>query len=228
MTTGQPHNQALDEETTGELRRYVALLLQANSQVRIVGPRDETTLWDDQIVSSLSLLPLLPERGCVIDVGTGGGIPGAVLAICRRDLDFTLLDSQSRKTRALGAIVDALGLANAHVVCARSEEHAAERRESYDCAVVCAVSDAGVVAEYLSPLVRVGGTLLAMKGSSAAEEVAPMAGRWGEIGLSEPQLHPYRQGDHTNHVVVWEKVSPCPAKYPRRPGRAEKVPWWRR
>ncbi|MBP3837470.1 MAG: class I SAM-dependent methyltransferase, partial [Pyramidobacter sp.] len=54
-----------------------------NERVRLVGPRDETTLWNEHIVDCLNVLPLLPESGAVVDVGTGGGLPGAVLAICR-------------------------------------------------------------------------------------------------------------------------------------------------
>ncbi|MBQ9422995.1 MAG: class I SAM-dependent methyltransferase, partial [Pyramidobacter sp.] len=88
-----------------------------NVRVRLVGPRDETTLWNEHIVDCLNVLPLLPESGAVVDVGTGGGLPGAVLAICRPSQEFTLIDSLSRKTNALSAIVDELGLDNARVVC---------------------------------------------------------------------------------------------------------------
>lgn len=222
-----PPLPVLTEETLRRLRHYASLMIDMNERVRLVGPRDEETLWRDHIADCLHLLPLLPERGSVIDVGTGGGLPGAVLAICRPDLRFTLLDSLSRKTNALAQIVSELGLANAEVVCARSEDQASSRREAYDCAVVRAVSEAGVIAEYLTPLVVPGGTIAAMKGSAVGGELEPVAGRWGELGLSEPRQYGYDQCGHENYILQWDKLAPCPAAFPRRPGRAEKKLWWR-
>jgi len=217
----------LAQETEARLRRYGALLCAMNERVRLVGPRDETTLWNEHIVDCLNVLPLLPESGAVVDVGTGGGLPGAVLAICRPSQEFTLLDSLSRKTNALSAIVDELGLDNARVVCSRSEDLATGSRESFSCAVVRAVSEAGIIAEYLSPLVAPGGKLIAMKGSSVGDELAPLEGRWGELGLKDPVTYEYEQNGHAAYMLVWEKAAPCPEKYPRRPGRAEKKLWWR-
>ena len=161
-------------KTVTQLRRYASLLAVANERVRLTGPYDEETLWTDHIEDCLHVLPLLPPSGTVVDVGTGGGLPGAVLAVCRPDLKFTLLDSLSRKTKALAEIIAALKLPNAEVICMRSEDFAAARRERYDAAVVRAVSEAGVIAEYLAPLVREGGALIAMKGSSVGEELAPL------------------------------------------------------
>ncbi len=222
-----PPCPSLDADTEAKLRRYGALLLETNERVRLVGPRDETTLWNEHIADCLRLLPLLPPSGSVIDVGTGGGLPGAVLAICRPDLSFTLLDSLSRKTNALSDIVSQLKIANARVVCARSEDFAAEHRESFSCAVVRAVAEAGIIAEYLSPLVAPGGRLTAMKGSSVAEELAELEGRWGRLGLSEATLYEYELNGHNSAMLVWEKTAPCPPEFPRRPGRAEKKNWWR-
>ena len=215
------------QEILERLRRYCGLLCAMNERVRLVGPRDEETLWKEHIEDCLHLRPLLPEKGTLVDVGTGGGLPGAVLALCRPDLSFTLLDSLSRKTNALAEILDQVGVPNAKVVCARSEDAAAQWREAFDCAVVRAVSEAGVIAEYLSPLVAPGGRLLAMKGSAVEEELATLLGLWSRMGLSEPEVQFYERADHRRYVVIWRKVLPCPPEFPRRPGRAEKKLWWR-
>ncbi len=217
---------SLPDETTEKLRRYADLLLCANERVRLVGPRDAETLWRAHIADCLHLLPLLPPSGSVIDVGTGGGLPGAVLAACRPDLRFTLLDSLSRKTNALSKIVSDAGIKNAEVVCARSEDFAASHRESFNCAVVRAVSETGVIAEYLSPLVKVRGRAVAMKGIAALDELSALRGRWGDLGFSEAQLYEYEQDGHSNFMLVWEKTGPCSASFPRRAGRAEKKGWW--
>ena len=222
-----PPAPPLSSETLAQLRRYADLLCSMNDRVRLVGPRDAETLWSDHIEDCLRLLPLLPQAGSVIDVGTGGGLPGAVLAICRPDLQFTLLDSLSRKTKALSEIVAELGLQNAQVVCCRSEDYAAAHREAFQCAVVRAVSEAGIIAEFLTPLVAQGGLIAAMKGSSVGEELAPMSGKWSKIGLSNPRLYEYGFKDHTNFMLCWDKIKACPDAYPRSPGRAEKKPWWK-
>ncbi len=221
-----PPAPTLPDATVDKLRRYADLLLSANERVRLVGPRDAGILWRDHIADCLRLLPLLPPSGCVVDVGTGGGLPGAVLAICRPDLHFTLLDSLSRKTNALAKIVSDAEIENATVVCARSEDFAAAHRERFDCAVVRAVSGTGVIAEYLSPLVALHGRAVAMKGSAALDELSGLRGRWGELGLSEVQLFEYDLNGHSNFMLVWEKDAPCPAAFPRRSGRAEKKGWW--
>ncbi len=223
--TGSP--QDLAGENLEGLRRYCALLHRANQTVRLAGPRDEETLWEDHVLDCLYLLPLLPSRGEVLDLGTGGGLPGAVLALCRPDLSFTLADSLSRKTAALEAIVRQLGLQNAGVICCRSEDLALQRREAFQCSLVRAVSEAGVIAEYLAPLTAQGGTVLAMKGPAWEEETAPLAGRWQELGLSEPKAWHYCLAGRHRFVIQWDKIGPCPPAYPRRPGRAEKKLWWR-
>ncbi|MDY3868523.1 MAG: 16S rRNA (guanine(527)-N(7))-methyltransferase RsmG [Pyramidobacter sp.] len=217
----------LAPDTEQQLRRYGALLCSVNERVRLVGPRDEATLWDEHIADCLHLRAVMPENGSVIDVGTGGGLPGVVLALCRPDLQFTLLDSLSRKTNALREIVRELGMNNAEVVCARSEDMAQTARETFTLAVCRAVSECGIIAEYLSPLVVPGGGIAAMKGPSAEEELAPLTGMWDRLGLSEPEIVYYDMPDHKRHVILWKKIAPCPPSFPRRPGRAEKKPWWK-
>lgn len=216
-----------DESILKKLHEYCSLLHETNEKVRLVGPRDEEILWKEHILDCLHLLPLLPEKGKVIDVGTGGGLPGAVLAICRPDLEFTLLDSLSRKTNALSEIVRKLDIGNAEVVCSRSEDFSALHREQFDCAVIRAVSEAGVICEYLAPLITPGGCALAMKGSAIGDELDPLCGKWTGLGFDDPELYQYEIAGHPTYLLVWNKATPCPAKYPRRPGRAEKRPWWR-
>lgn len=209
------------------LRSYVDLLIEANQRARLTGPQDGAVLWNEHIMDCLPLVDLLPDQGSVIDVGTGGGLPGVVLAICRPELHFTLMDSLSRKCVALSSIVSQMKLPNVTVLCSRSEELAQKEREQWDVAVVRAVSEAPVVAEYLSPLVRVGGKLLAMKGPAWREEVQPIQGKWERIGLSEPDGWWYKLGDKQRWIVQWNKTCPCSPAFPQRPGRAEKVFWWR-
>ena len=84
-------------ENEEALRHYITLLSAANEVARLTGPSDEELLWNDHLLDCASALPLLPTEGKIIDVGTGGGLPGIVWAICRPQLKVTLLDSITRK-----------------------------------------------------------------------------------------------------------------------------------
>ena len=214
------------EDNEERLRRYVSLLVKANELARLTGPSDEDTLWRAHVADCASAVPLLPERGAVIDVGTGGGLPGIVWAVCRPGLKVTLLDSITRKCALVDKIAAAMGRANVSVVCSRSEDYAKKQCEKFDAAAARAVCASGVLAEYLTPFVKRGGRLLAFKGPKAAEELAPAEGKWKSLGLSEPRLVSYALEDMERCVVVWDKAAPTPKGIPRRPGMAEKFPWY--
>lgn len=172
-------------------------------------------------------MPLLPEEGPVVDVGSGGGLPGIVWAVCRPDLDVFLLDSVGKKCRATQGIIDALGLLNVSVLCGRSEDIAKTRRESFSLACARAVASAGVTAELLSPLVKVGGRLLTFKGPKLAEELEGIKDTaWRRLGLGAPEVRPYGGEGSSRCFVLWEKDASCPRAFPRRPGLAASKEWW--
>ncbi|MDR1740529.1 MAG: 16S rRNA (guanine(527)-N(7))-methyltransferase RsmG [Synergistaceae bacterium] len=211
-----------DPAATALLRRYAGAL--SASPIRLTGTRDAGEIYDVHVMDCLRSLPFLPcGPSRVIDVGSGGGLPGLVWAICRSDISVTLLDSVRKKCTATEAIIAALGVKNVSVVWARCEEYAARPgvRESYALAAARAVAHTGVLAEYLSHLVAVGGRLLAFKGPKAEaeiEEIEKIAGtgkHWGALGLKAPEVIPYGDGGH--RFVLWEKIAHLsrPRKYPR-------------
>jgi 16S rRNA (guanine527-N7)-methyltransferase len=171
----------------------------------------------------LTLLGHLGDARTVVDVGSGGGMPGLPLKIARPDLDLTLVEADQRKAAFLAHASADLGL-QVQVVADRAEVAGhGPLRERFDLAVCRALATLPVVVELCLPLVRVGGTLLAMKtGTERLEEA-----RWASatLGGGTMQLLPApssarRQGA----LVVVTKVAPTPADYPRRPGQPNKRP----
>jgi 16S rRNA (guanine527-N7)-methyltransferase len=246
--------ERLEREWEAPLRRYAKILASCAS-ARLTGTRGAEELYDLHIRDCLHSVPLLsqsrgtlsPDNGAqgsstpahkVIDVGSGGGLPGMVWAICRPGLSVTLLDSVKKKCRAMEEMAAELGLANVSVVWGRCEEHAARARENYAFAAARALAHAGVLAEYLSPLASRGGRLIAFKGPKGEDELREVGDhRWAALGLSRPRLIPYDPGagrrsglgevPRSYFFAVWEKNAPCPPAYPRRPGLAGAKSWWR-
>lgn len=209
------------------LREYCSILASYSGKVRLTGPSDPDILWNEHILDCCSALSFLPEEGTVLDLGTGGGLPGIAWAICRPDLEIHLLDSIRKKCTALEQIIRDLSLKNVKVICSRSEELAKTSREHYHMVAARAVTSTGVLLEYMTPLVKPGGMGLALKGPAYIDETDGLDERWSELGFSSPRIWNYILGSSTHYILVWEKLRTCPAGLPRRPGMAEKKPWWR-
>jgi 16S rRNA (guanine527-N7)-methyltransferase len=185
--------------------------------------RADRALIDDSLVL-LDFLPPGPLR--VIDVGSGGGLPGLPLRLARPDLTLTLLEANRRKAAFLVQASATLGLADVEVVALRAEEagHDPRHRETYDFALARALAAMPVLVELCLPFVAVGGRLLAMKTDAALEAESALAaierlgGRFHEIAAAASSARSLGQ------VVVIEKVRPTPPEYPRRPGVPERRP----
>lgn len=210
---------------------YVALLLEANARInltRIVEPLDVARF---HLLDALSALPLLDglEPHGAMDLGSGGGMPGIVLALARRDMAWTLVDSVRRKADAMRRFIDALGLGikNVAVVAERAEilGRDPEHRERSDLVVARACAALPVLAELALPMIRVGGALLGWKGSLSDEELRSGHAAATQLGGGAPEVLPTgvaALGDH--RFVLVRKVGPTPDQYPRRAGEAARRP----
>lgn len=152
--------------------RYAELLAEHGVERGLIGPREVDRLWDRHLLNSAVVAEVLPRSVAIVDLGSGAGLPGIPLAIARPDLSVTLLESMARRVEWLEHVARTLGL-DVSVVRGRAEEPAIRRRVSgADVVVARAVAPLAKLVEWSLPLLRVGGSLVAMKGASAAEEVA--------------------------------------------------------
>jgi len=196
---------------------------------RIVEP-DEIAV--KHFLDSLSVVQALPKNlpptFSLIDVGTGPGFPGLPLKIALPNIRLTLLESVGKKTKFLQHIVDMLQLKNVFVLNARAEEagRQATRREQYSVAVARAVASVPVLAEYLLPLVKLGGVAIMQKGQDPTDEIKSAANALGILGGKVEQIIPVQlnQLDAARHLIVIKKVKSSPKQYPRRPGLPAKKP----
>ena len=215
-------------EAADRLERYVALLLRANERLNLTRVTEPAAVARLHLLDALSAIPHLtavaPARA--VDLGSGGGVPGMVLAVVTPETRWTLVDSVGKKVAALQEFVDALGLVNVEVRAARAEELGrGVARGRFDVATARACAALPVLLEYALPLLRVGGRAIAWKGCMPESELQA-----GRIAAAELGGGPTRilatgrpaLGDHV--FVLVEKHSATPDRYPRRAGDPARRP----
>jgi 16S rRNA (guanine527-N7)-methyltransferase len=160
--------------------RYTSFLAGPGVERGLIGPREVERLWDRHVLNCAVMTELMPSSANVIDIGSGAGLPGIVLAIMRTDLSVTLLEPLLRRTVFLQECVDLLSLSNVTVRRARAEEVVGEY--AADVVTARAVAPLERLAGWALPLLRPEGELLALKGERAAaelEEARPVLEKFG-------------------------------------------------
>jgi 16S rRNA (guanine527-N7)-methyltransferase len=185
--------------------RYASILAGAGVERGLIGPREGPRLWERHLLNCAVLGELLPPGDRVLDVGSGAGLPGIVLAVSRPDLEVTLLEPLARRATFLQEVVDDLGLATVTVIRGRAEEQRGRLR--FPTVTARAVAPIDRLAGWCLPLVELGGRLLAMKGESAAEELSRHRGVLAKLGVQDSAVRQCGTGvvDPPTTVVVLER-----------------------
>ena len=152
---------------------YAELLIGDGVVRGLIGPREAPRIWERHLLNCAVVAEIIPPDARVIDVGSGAGLPGVVLAVARPDLSVVLLEPLARRAAFLSEVVSALGLAETTVVKARAEEWVrGSRHDRADVVTARALAPLDRLVAWCLPLVAAGGRVLALKGESATEEVA--------------------------------------------------------
>jgi len=222
--------QSLNSRQLSAINRYNEELVSWNAQHNLTAIREPESVRVKHFLDSLSAY--IAIRGSsferVIDVGTGAGFPGLPLKILCPDIKLTLVESIGKKAAFCRHVVEVLELKDVEVVQTRAEilGQDARHRERYDWALARAVAVMPVLLEYLLPLVRVGGRVLAMKGESAPAETQAAENAARILGGHLRQLLPVILPGvvEERYLVIVDKVATTPEKYPRRVGIPAKRP----
>lgn len=225
-------NISISKEMKEKLLYFSELVLSKNEKMNL------TNIVEPESVAYLhfvdSLLPMnyydFKDKK-VVDVGTGAGFPGIPLAIANPTMSVLLLDSQKKRLDFLDEVIKKLDLPHVSTLHMRSEEAGkdGQYREKFDVSISRAVANMSLLIEYMAPLVKVNGYMMALKGKSVEEEIYLAADGFKTLGLETPQVNfisiPFEERTHA--IVMAKKSNKTPKKYPRHHGQMLKQPFAR-
>ena len=216
----------LKEAIQDQLCAFGHAMVKQNEVMNLTGITEDEQVAKLHLIDSLTVLKCADLAGkSLIDVGCGAGFPGVPTAIACPEAKVTLLDSLAKRMNWLETILPQLGVANAECVTARAEEAIVDRRETYDYATSRAVARLNILLELTAPYVKVGGAVLALKGSAAREELEEAKSAISKLGLQIESVNDFTVDTDTVHtVIVLRKIRPTPAKFPRRYAKIKQAP----
>ena len=214
----------LDESRVDTLCAFGEAVVKQNEVMNLTAITEPTAVAKLHLADSVSLLKCVDLKGkTLIDVGCGAGFPGVPVKIACPEVKLTLLDSLGKRMNWLETILPTLGV-TARYITGRAEEAVTSCREQYDFASSRAVARLNILLELTAPFVKVGGAVLAMKGTAAEDELQEAKGAIAKLGRRvESVTHfPLDGADHA--VIVLRKIKPTPAQYPRRYAKIKQSP----
>ena len=215
---------SLEESAVQTLCDFGHAVVEQNKVMNLTAITEPDQVAKLHLLDSLSLLTLANLSGKrLIDVGCGAGFPGVPVKIACPGVQLTLLDSLGKRMNWLETILPQLGV-EAQCVTARAEEFVTGCREQYDFATSRAVARLNILLELTAPYVKVGGKILAMKGTAAHEELAEAKNAIKRLGLQLERVEEFPVDGTAHTVIVLKKISATPAQYPRRYAKIKQSP----
>ena len=181
----------------GAIRAYAEFLTTAGIERGLIGPREGERIWERHIFNCLPITQLLPQGASLFDIGSGAGLPGIVIALARPDLKVTLIEPLERRVEFLNEAVAAIAAGGVEIEVIRGR--AQDVKKSADFVTARAVAPMEKLKKMSWHMVKTGGSLLAMKGESAATEM---------VGIKGAELHEIKlEGIELGRVISVRKGS---------------------
>ncbi len=214
----------LSEETVDRLCAFGAAMVKQNEVMNLTAITEPAAVAKLHLLDSLTVLKCADLKGkTLIDVGCGAGFPGVPTAIACPEAHVTLLDSLGKRMNWLESVLPQLGVL-ARCITARAEDAVAEHREKFDFATSRAVARLNILLELTAPYVRVGGAVLALKGSAAREELEEAKNAVKKLGLKVEEIRDFDIDGACHSVIILRKIAPTPPQFPRRYAKIKQSP----
>jgi len=189
VTAAEPDRASLEAffgPAFSQVDTFTAMLEAHGEERGLIGPRELGRLWSRHILNSAAVVPYLPGRGRIVDVGSGAGLPGIVVAVMLPEADVVLVEPMERRCAWLSEVVDTVGLANVTIRRGRADEFAGAVEA--DAVTSRAVASLAKLARWSFPLARVGGELVALKGRHVQAEIGPAGKVLRSFDATEPEI----------------------------------------
>lgn len=218
----QNANILLDDKMTERFETYYRFLVSENEKYNLTAITEHDEVWSKHFADSMLGSKFVPQGASLVDVGCGAGFPSVPLAIARPDIRPTLVDSLTKRVIFCTELCGKVGV-SANVVHARAEDFAKDNRQRFDVAVARAVAPLNILLEYLAPLVRVGGSVVAYKTDESEVVLAKNAANI--LGLTFVSANRFVLPDGSNRCLLeYKKVKNTPLVYPRGQNKPRKCP----
>lgn len=218
----QNANILLDDKMTERFETYYRFLVSENEKYNLTAITEHDEVWCKHFADSMLGSKFVPHGASLVDVGCGAGFPSVPLAIARPDIRQTLVDSLTKRVNFCTELCGKVGV-SANVVHARAEDFAKDNRQRFDVAVARAVAPLNILLEYLAPLVRVGGSVVAYKTDESEVVLAKNAANI--LGLTFVSANRFVLPDGSNRCLLeYKKVKNTPLVYPRGQNKPRKCP----
>ncbi|MBO5856782.1 MAG: 16S rRNA (guanine(527)-N(7))-methyltransferase RsmG [Clostridia bacterium] len=219
----------VSDDLIEKLEIYAKELKEWNEKINLTAITDDEGIAVKHFIDSLMLLKYvdIPENSKIIDVGTGAGFPGLVIAAARPDVKVTLLDSTGKKLKVVNDIGEKMGLSNYEILNMRAEEagQKKEYRELFDFATARAVAELRVLSEYCLPFVKQNGYFISMKGALADKEIENAFNALKTLSGKIEEKYSFNLCDAgERNIIKIKKISQIPTKYPRVSAQIAKKP----
>lgn len=218
----QNANILLDDKMTERFETYYRFLVSENEKYNLTAITEHDEVWCKHFADSMLGSKFVPHGASLVDVGCGAGFPSVPLAIARPDIRPTLVDSLTKRVNFCTELCGKVGV-SANVVHSRAEDFAKDNRQRFDVAVARAVAPLNILLEYLAPLVRVGGSVVAYKTDESEVVLAKNAANI--LGLTFVSANRFVLPDGSNRcLLLYKKVKNTPLVYPRGQNKPRKCP----
>ena len=208
--------QKLINQHRNEFDTYYQELVSYNEKVNLTAITEVNEVFTKHFLDSILSIDAIPMNSKIVDVGTGAGFPSLPIKIVRPDVDLTMVDSLNKRIGFLNILCDKMKI-KSNNVHSRAEDFAKTNREKFDVAVARAVAKLNTLLEYLLPLVKVGGLVIAYKGANLAEEFMDAEKALNVLGgkVLKSIRFDLPNGHGERHLLIIEKIKPTDKKYPR-------------
>ena len=230
ISKAKENNIEINAEKAEKLYKYKELLVEWNEKINLTSIIDDEEIIVKHFVDSLLSVEYISKDDKIIDVGTGAGFPGIVIAIYFGGaVDITLLDSLQKRINFLNTVIDSLELKNIKAIHGRAEEfaHKEEYREKYDISIARAVAPLNILLEYLTGYVKENGKCICMKSLSVLEEIEKSKKTFEILNVKlEKNVNKIikHTEDLSRNILIFNKYKNTPNKYPRSYGKIKKSP----